>query len=166
MVATGGKIIDELTELSPEQLREVVSRATFLMNPSGKAVLLGKGRKLVDGDQRMVLDEVDKLLAGRSGYRSAAVMARTKTGKGFARGSEALMAFIRSDFGKLTVLEIRSVLRVLLRCMAQEISRTGAPVCARTLALQMENVTETVDRAFPSYRQCGLLPFVVKRKLT
>lgn len=158
-------IIEGLADLPQEKLRDVMQRASFLLDPSGRGTSAPTDEEKITADQRLVLSELETILAGRSNFRQRIPLkVLQKVGKGvFARGVENLMGLIRADFGNIKRVETVKVIRVLLGCMATDVARKGGPLGLQAMCHAMVNVTYHVDKNFPGYRRAGLLRFVVGR---
>lgn len=168
MNAVAENILETLPDLPPEQLRELVSRATYLLDPTGQDANPAKPRQAghkADADQQLVCKELETLL-GHAGDRRAlplTVLLKSGAGKAFCQGVPLFMDFIRSEFGPARQVQTVKVVRVLLRCIATDLTRRSVPVCPRTVSQGLARVAAVVDKSFPGYREAGLLPFLLKR---
>lgn len=159
MVAMTDNIIDRLADLSPEQLREINARSSFLLNPSGSE----DGEKEdKDHDLEMVGKEFAGILSANGDKRAIPIpiLLKTRAGKPFRKGSKLLLSFIREEFDTKQKVEVIKVVRTLLRLMAKDLQSMGRPISPMTLARQMEMVGQVVDRHFPGYRANGMLPII------
>lgn len=164
-LSTNETLMEALADLPPDQLREVVSRANFLLDPVSSG---GKpaGDPAGDADQQLVVHEIEALLS-QAGDRRAlplSVLMNSAAGKPFRQGVPLFMGFIREYFAPARKVQTVRIVRVLLGCIAQDLTRRSAPVCPRTVCQSLARVASIVDQSFPGYREAGLLPFLLKTK--
>jgi hypothetical protein len=152
-------VIEALPNLPPEKLRDVLQRAKYLLDSSGGGIVEPVEHGM--DDQRLVLDAM-ALVAGNRNPGVSTIM-RTKQGKVFSAGVARCMKLVRAEFGALRKVETIKIVRVLVGCVAGDLSRRGVPVCLRTLCAGLNEIEEHVDLNFPGYRRAGLLRFVVGR---
>lgn len=153
-------LLEQLPSLSPDELRQVLARASALLDPTGK--IASKPKETADPDLALIHDALNDVLRkhGESLPPLRACLRSRWLGVAFRNAAAALLSCARDGFGAENRIAEGRVLRLLGRLAADEVSRWGKPVTALNLARKACFTRRIVDRHFPGYWDAGLLPRV------
>ena len=161
MAVLEASIAEKLPSLSKDELRELITRATFLADPNGSGTKAAPS----DKDQVFVYGEIEttlKAAGDRSGLPLRTLL-RQNWARSFKEGVPVILTFIREEFKPKDQVELTKVLRILLRCMVADLRRRSVPVGPKTVSQQLCRVSQVVDYSFPNYLACNMLHLVLKR---
>jgi len=148
-------VLEQLSTLPPEKLREAAARIQFLQNPTGAAPTVAVG---TSDDAEMVAKVLSQLL-GR--FVPVSVLNTATRGR-FMVGVNTMMEFIRKELrpGRARVQTVRAI-KLLCGMIVKDLRKRRIPVTPRTVAHGMTEVAMVVDRHLPGYGPAGLLKLVL-----
>ena len=151
-------VLEQLSSLTSDQLREVASRASLLLSAQTPSVAKQTG------DEELVFSVVSDLFKDR-GLSEAPfrVIAKQSYFPKYRESVASLGKYIDRFIKPKTRVERRKVVLILVRMLIRWMTEASVPVSYKTVALNLSKVPDLVDRQFPGYRQSGLLPILVKQ---
>lgn len=156
-------LLEELGTLDESQLREVVSRASFLLDPTAKANAPARAAKPLDKDVDLVWTGASAALSRAGNAPPLSVVLRNKRLRGLLEtATEKVMALVRDGFKVEHRAERVKVVRLLVGLTVADLARRDALNTLRLLQ-RLHYVERTVDRHFPGYRTSHLLSLVVQQ---
>jgi len=146
--------LEQLTELTQDQLRELRARADILLKSTGGH----------DPDEEMLHDVlVDTLTAHHHRAMPLHVARKAPHWGTFRENAAHILAFVRTHITENRVA-MRKALGVLLRIQARWMLTRGIPLSHRTVCQQLVRIPDLVEREFPGYLESGLLSMIVRQR--
>lgn len=143
---------EDLASLSQTQLRELVTRASALLD-----------RPQDDSATGLVHDALDGIFRKRGEkLPPMSVIKKLPHYGSFRDGSTALLEYIDTYLKPSTRVERLKAVNVLLAMLIRWLERREIPISHRAVSQSLSRVASIVDKQFPGYRQSGLLPMIVK----
>lgn len=151
-------IVSQLDSLSPEEIKQVKARTSFLLDH-----MKSDNNNADDFAKRTFYDDLAKELRERGVESVPPYVAFRRSGYGrrLDNAYEHISSFIDWHMPRLKRTEHRRALRVLAGVIAQIARMHKVPLSMVALLNCCENVHEYVDEAFPGYIESGMLPIVV-----
>lgn len=152
-------VFDALGSMSPEELRKVRARVAFLLDGVDDAGSADSGA------EREVYDAIRAALEARgASFASFAAFTKTAGYKTFRQEAPRIVDYVKKNFKvsrKNERVRVLFLLSELLLAWFDEARLVPGP---RTICQQIGKIPVIVERAFPGYRESGLLPIVAKIK--
>jgi hypothetical protein len=148
-------LIEELSQLSEKELKEVQKLSSLLLQGDGTSTREGK-------DEEMVHDAICSELSERIPYR---ILPRASHYKEFKAKASELAEWVRENLEPKTKLERKKGLSILIRILCRWLRDCNVPLSHRALTRNLQKVPGLVDREFPGYLESGLLPIVLSKNL-
>jgi hypothetical protein len=155
-------VMEALSKLSPEDLREIQNRASFLLDPTS-APASPRQPKPLDKDIQQAYAVMKEVLekCGESVPPVRVLLRDRRVGPALRSAAEVLGALLR-DFKATHPAERFKVLRLVVGLSAQDLNARNVLTTLR-LAQRLRYADRTVDRHFPGYRASGLLPMILSK---
>lgn len=155
-------VIDALSKLKPEELREIHTRASFLLDPTA-AVAAPRQQKPIDRDLQHAYAVIKEVLEkyGETVPPVRVLLKSRRIGPALRSAAEVLGALLR-DFKADRDAERFKVLRLIVGLSARDLNERSVLTTLR-LAQRLRYADRTVERHFPGYRAAGLLPIILSR---
>lgn len=157
-------VMDELATMDPDQLRQLVTRASYLLDPTGTAPAVASApskRRVRNPDEGLLWTECERVLSKAGKVPPLSVVRRMPQGAAALREAvQAVFETVQHDFKTEHRAERIKVVRLLVGLTAQDLAERGKLVPLRLLQ-RLRYCERTVDRHFPGYRASGLLHIVL-----
>ncbi len=151
------EILDKLTTLTPEELRELRARAGLLLQNSTAS----SGDSI---DEEVLADVLaDELRAKSIRVPVYGVLKRMHHYKAFHEAAPLVEAFTTAHVRPRTKAERRVAYTVFVRMVVRYMESARIPVSHKAACQQLRRVPEIVERQFPGYVENGLLRSIVSR---
>lgn len=154
------KVIECLPHLKNEELLQVRSRIGFLLKHEAPK---NNGHLETSSDELMVLDSIVAFLSSKGmEFSSVTLLKKSRYYSSFVEKLPKLYRYLnQSGLGKA---EMRSLLGIGVRLLADDLNYIGAPISGGSLMAHIHRMPSAINRAFPGYVSSGALGFIVKRK--
>lgn len=160
MAAT--EVMESLATMSPDDLKQVVGRATHLLGGSTQAPTSDRALARMDDDMRLLWAEMASVLKRVGDVPPLSVILRGRKGQILREASAAVFTLLVDGFNVTHPAERVKAVRLIVGLTAQDLNRRGALTPFR-LAQRLRTAERTVDRHFPGYRASKLLGLIVKQ---
>lgn len=168
--STGG-LMEMLSTLPADQLREFHARASFLLGQRSSTGTVDAARtgcgNTDDTDARLVYEQIGAALKRcRVSVLPYPVAQRSAPWfLDYRKGSALLLDYVREHMKPRDRVALTAAVRLVVDVLVRAVGRSKRPgLSFRRMAYELSWTPERMDDAFPGYRQSGLLSVLLKTR--